>query len=73
VRRRRRSQFWEIENLSLRTWRLSSSSSESPQKWIEWLRSTKMIAEILSIYLGFWERHRWTNYIFRSMAGLSIR
>jgi hypothetical protein len=43
------------------------------QKWIEWLWSTNMIAEILSIYLGVWERYRLTNDLFWFRSGLSIR
>jgi hypothetical protein len=56
----------------LRGWRVSSSSIESLQKWIEWPWSTKMIAEILSIYLGGWERRRLSNSRFRFTAPLSI-
>jgi hypothetical protein len=42
------------------------------QKWIEWLWSTKLIAEILSFYLGLWERSRLTDYVFRFNSSLSI-
>jgi hypothetical protein len=42
------------------------------QKWIEWLWSTKLIAEILSIYLGVWERYRLDNYVSRFSSALSI-
>jgi hypothetical protein len=56
----------------LRGWRFSSLSILSLQKWIEWLWSTKMIAEILSIYLDVWERDRSSNSMFRFMAPLSI-
>jgi hypothetical protein len=73
VSRRIDSQFWEFENLSLRRWRVSSSSIQSLQKWIEWLWSTMMIAETLSISLGVYERHRLSNYVSRLRAGLSIR
>jgi hypothetical protein len=43
------------------------------QKWIEWLRSAKMMAEILSIYRGVWDRYLLTNYVFRFRSGLSMR
>jgi hypothetical protein len=72
MRDRRLRQFWEIENLSLRGWRLSSSSILSLQKWIESVWSGKMIAKILSKYLGVWDRCPWNNYVFQFGAVLSI-
>jgi hypothetical protein len=43
------------------------------QKWIEWLWSTKLIAEILSFYLGLWERSWLTNDVFRFNSAFSMR
>jgi hypothetical protein len=50
----------------------SSSSIQSIQKWIEWLWSIEMIADILSIYLYVTERFPLTDYAFRFRAVLSI-
>jgi hypothetical protein len=42
------------------------------QKWIEWLWSTKQIAEISSIYLGVCERNLLSNYVLRFSSGWLI-
>jgi hypothetical protein len=42
------------------------------QQWIEWLWSTKLIAEILSFYLGLLGRCWLSNYVFRFNSSLSI-
>jgi hypothetical protein len=63
-RRRRVPQFWEIENLSLRGRRSCLWLVQSLQKWIEWLWSTNMIAEMLFIYLGEAGRDPLHNQLF---------
>jgi hypothetical protein len=47
MRTRSASQFWEIENLSLRGRRSFAWAVQSLQKWIEWLWPTRMISDIL--------------------------